>query len=174
MPNFDDLEADWTDDYEWTRFRGPQPYPCPADWVLNDVEADGVGWYRYPGHAEGLHDQYDIDELFGDDYEARQEARAEEGVLLNEFDFDGHRDDDPDVEHRLSIAGETVLQWVNPDDEDLWAAVAEILAQYSGGRDLEEIDVTPASGHPPQEAREEDRVEQRREDNAQLEDFTDA
>jgi len=70
----------------------------------------------------------------------------------------------------VSVTGP--VRSVDPDDEDLWSTVAEVLHRHSEGREY--ADCEPASGRPPgltaaeRKARE---TEQRRENNASLGDY---
>jgi len=172
MPNFGEPDAGWTDEYPWTRYRGAQPYPCPADWVLGLVEGDGIGWHRYPGIAEGHDHQRDVVDLF-DDYDAREDAHAERATLLNDIVEGASIRDEDDVKHELSIDGETVFVRIDPEMSDLMATVAEVLARYSGGEALGVIadGLSFSTGRPPARVVEQNAVEQREEQNQSLTDF---
>lgn len=170
MPRFDPPEADWTDEFEWTRYRGPQPYPCPADWVLDLVEGDGIIWYRFPGIGEGLEMDDDVREVFEPDYEEYDDARGETAILSKEIVEDNPRKRESKLEHELSIDGETIFRRVEPDDEDLFATVAEALARYSNGQELE--DVAPSTGRLPEDLREQQETERRQAENQSLTQFT--
>lgn len=173
MPRFDPPEAAWTDEYEWTRYRGPQPYPVPADWVLRIVEGDGIGWYRFPGLGEGLAKDTEVRDVLGigDDYEDAL-AEADEAWLdykIVEAGGDGF-DPEPDtVEHTLTIAGETVFRRVDPDRDDLMAAVAETLSKFTNGAEWRAVE--PSTGRLPDDLKREQELERRRERNASLDGF---
>lgn len=170
MPQFDPPEADWTDDYAWTRYRGPQAYPCPADWVLDVVEGDGIIWYRFPGIGEGLETDNDVRDVFEPDYEEYDDARGETAVLSNKIVEDNPREQECKLEQKLTIEEETVFCRVEPDDEDLFATVAEALSRYSNGQDLE--DIAPSTGQLPEDLRKQQETERKQSENQSLTQFT--
>lgn len=178
MPNFGNPEAGWTDTYDWTRYRGPQPYPCPGAWVLGLVEGDGIGWRRYPEHNGDAHEHDDdvLDEIDADDVgEVRGDATR--ATLINELvEFSQRDPDETSVEHRLSIAGEDVFRRVDPTTEDLFGSVAEALARFDAGEAVAEFagDVEPTTGRPPAGVQSQREIERRESENRSLEAFGDA
>jgi hypothetical protein len=171
MPGFGDPKPDWTDDYQWARFRGPQPYPAPADWVLDDVEGDGISWTRFPGVGEPFTSDHEVRDHI-DDWEALEEACAERAFLIDELEEFNPRKKIEVHEHTFSIDGEDVFSAVDPDFEDLMATVAECLAQFSGGRDVSAIDEFPETAGPDDGESEAERVARRKEENQPLGDFS--
>ena len=169
---FGEPDAEWTDVYDWTRYRGPQPYPCPGGWVLGLVEADGAGWKRFPGLGGALeHDDDVIDEHGPDVY---NEDMAERASLLNEIEtFDERNPDAAEMRHTLKIGGEQVFSVVEPDEEELFAAVAEALARFDAGEQIDEFaaDVEPQSGTAPESERSAKELKRKREENNSLGDF---
>lgn len=166
MPRFDPPEAEWTDEYEWTRYRGPDPWPCPADWVFNDADALGAGWYRYPGIGEGHAKDAEVVEIVG--YDDIEEHREEMALLVGEDAGSSRREER--IEWRLSVKGETVFRRVNPNRADLMAAVAETLSRYSNGS-MSWRSVEPSTGSVPDDVKRERELEKRREQNASLDGF---
>lgn len=121
----------WTDDYPTTTYRGPHPYPIPEDWVLNNVEMDGVIWYRY------------------DDAENGQEAEHESDI---DWDVSGEGPDnvamlsaDPDpndldiVTQKFDIDGDPVFTVTDADDDEVWRCVAEVMARVARGEDYSDV-----------------------------------
>lgn len=131
MTRFPDLDAEWTDDYAWTRYRGPQAYPVPGDWVLNIVEGDGVIWHHYPDvgadhdHDDDVYDALGFDEI--------EDARGVAADLHSEWNADDS------TTHVLTVDGETVIRTTDPEMDDLWAAVAEVLSRHSAGEDYDDL-----------------------------------
>lgn len=171
---WDPPEADWAAEHDWTRYRGPQPYPVPADWVLDEPEGGAVGWYHFPNIGEGHGTSTDVYDTFDPDYDAIEEARGERAFLINDIVEDS-RNGPVILEHEFSIAGETVFSRIDPNDEELWATVADALTRYAGGDSVEEIaaDIGWQSGRLSTEERERRRQERRREENQSLEAFSD-
>lgn len=170
--NFDAPDAEWTDVFAWTRYRGPQPYPCPGSWVLGIVDADGVGWKRFPGVGDPL--EHDDDVIDEHDTEVYNEDMAERASLRNETEnFDIRDPGAEEMRHTLKIAGEKVFSVVEPDSEELFAGVAEALARYDAGEEIGEFaaDVEPDSGRPPDGEQSEQTLERKREENNSLDDF---
>lgn len=164
-PDFGEPDDDWTDDYTWTRYRGPQPWPVPADWVLKDA---GL-WQRFPGIGEGLQSHHDVHDALDKDLDAIEEARGVESYLLDELlEFDQRRGIEIH-EWKLVIAGETIFRREDPDFEDVLAATAEALSRCSNDQGLD--DVVPSSGRPPEDVREEREIERRKEANEWLDAF---
>lgn len=50
--------------------------------MLDLVEGDGIGWYRYPGIGEGLEKDDDVYDVFEPDYEDYDDAREEVAIRL--------------------------------------------------------------------------------------------
>jgi len=171
---WDPPEGDWAAEYDWTRYRGPQPYPCPADWVLDEPEGDAVGWYRFPEIGAGHATTDDVYDALEPDYDAIEEHRGERARLINDI-----VQDSPNgpviLEHEFSIGGETVFSRIDPSDEELWATVADALARYASGDSVEEIaaEVGWQSGRLSAEERKKREQERRREANQSLEAFDD-
>lgn len=139
----------WTDEYPSTTFRGPARYPIPEDWVLNNVEMDGVIWYRY------------------DDAENGQEAEHESDI---DWDVSGEGPDnvamltaDPDpndldvVTQKFDIDGDPVFTVTHDGsvdmDEELWACVAEVMARVARGESYDDVP-TPSEPESPDSALE--------------------
>jgi len=60
-------DGTWATKYDWTRYRGPSPWPVPSGWVFKDPE--GGGWWEYFGEAGVGHPRDD------DIFEALKNAR---------------------------------------------------------------------------------------------------
>lgn len=168
---FDEPDADWTDDHQWTRWRGPQPYPVAADWVLAHVEGDGILWRRYPGIGEGMGKESEILDVLGDDGLVIDEDADVSAYLTNDIEGEWSiRDDEaPSLEQHFEIDGETVFRRVEPTEADLYGSVAEALARYSSGGEWQAVE--PESGQPPEDVQREREVEARRESNQSLGEF---
>jgi hypothetical protein len=158
-------DADWTDEYQWTRYRGPQPYPCPEDWVLNIVEGDATVFYRYPDLGQQYETDDEVVDTFAPEYEGMNEARGEAASVTIDYDRNG-----AELPYSLQIDNEIVFQRVDPEPEDLWATVAETLARFA--RDEDYQDIAPTTGSPPASVLRERETEKRKEENQQLTEFT--
>lgn len=147
MPRFGVPDAEWAEQFDWTRYRGSRVYPVPADWVLASVGDDGIRWSRFPGIGEGLETSEDIAVVFENDTDAIAEARAEGALLGLEVGSsgDGGRQE---LACELLIAEEAAFRRIAFDREELFGCVADVLARYSGGQDVDEIAVEPATGRP--------------------------
>lgn len=164
-PDFGEPEAEWTDDYEWGRYRGPQPWPAPAGWVISDE----AFWQRYPGIGEGMGSNYDVDQALDEDLEAVAEARDVEAYLLDELlEFDPRKEVEV-TEWELVVAGETVFRRVDPAWDDLLATTAEALSRYANDQDLDGLE--PETGDPPADVQKARETERRQETNESLADF---
>lgn len=174
MPDFGEPDADWTDEFAWARYRGPQPYPCPADWVLDEPEGSAVGWYRFPDVGEEYATTDDVYDALGPDYDGIEKARGTMAMLVNDIVEDS-LNGPVILKHELSIGGETVFSRIDPSDEELWATVADALTRSADGDSVEEIaaDIGWQSGRVLAEERERRRQERRREANQSLEAFND-
>jgi hypothetical protein len=179
ISRWDPPEADWAADHDWTRYRGPQPYPVPEDWVLDTPEGGIVGWYHFPDVGEGqatVDDVYDEFEAEYHDWDAYQdaveEARGVRAFLSNDI-VEDDRHGNVILEHELSIAGDTIFRRVDPSETELWARTAEALSRYAEDDDVEEIakDIGFQSGRLPDELQEEREKDRRREENAGLDEF---
>jgi hypothetical protein len=157
-------DADWTDEYPWTRYRGPQPYPCPEDWVLNIVEGDATVFRRYPELGQDYGTDDEVVETFAPDYEGLNEARGEEASVSIDYD---QNSDEPS--HSLQVGSETVFQRLEPDPDDLWATVADVLARVARDEDYQEL--APSTGSPPASVLREREIQKRKEENQQLTEF---
>lgn len=131
--SFDEPDADWADEYAWTRYRGPQPYPVPEDWVLQMVEGDGVMWQRHPEHGQdAAHDSDLPDEAWPLDPEDHASLGHEWPAGADIMQEDPY--------HELTINGEIALVVVDgADSDDWWRAIAETLARYARGEDYETV-----------------------------------
>jgi hypothetical protein len=173
MPNFDAPEADWTDTYDWTRYRGPQPYPCPGPWVLGTVEADGAGWHYYP-ECNGDAYATDTELQDGEPYDAWKGGPTAKAGLLNDIVEDS-RTGPTVLEHRFTISGEVVFKRAGPDEGDLFGSIAEALARYDAGEPISEFAaaVEPTTGDSPAREASKRDLERRREENASLGEWAD-
>lgn len=138
---------DWQDHYPTTTFRGQQQYPVPEEWVLNEVEADGVMWKRYADIGADHHKDHEVVEERG--YSMNAGTPDEEAIFGRGKSFEWRKDangepmmksiaDPPD--HELTIGGVTVFTVHDPVATDrLWAATAAVLARHSRGEDYSEI-----------------------------------
>jgi hypothetical protein len=157
-------DTDWTNEYQWTRYRGPQPYPCPEDWVLSIVEADSTVFYRYPDLGQDYKIDDDVFDTFAPEYEDANESRGEAASVT--IDYDRIGDESP---YSFQIADEVVFQRVDPNPEDFWATIAKALARFSRGEEYQ--DVAPTTGNPPASVLRERELEQRKKENKQLSEF---
>lgn len=158
-------DADWTDEYPWTRYRGPQPYPCPEDWVLNIVEGNATVFYRYPDLGQEYETDDEVADTFAPEHEGVNEARGETASVTIDHDRNGD-----ELPYSMQIDNEVVFQRVDPNPEDLWATVADVLARVARGEDYQ--DVAPTTGNPPATVLRERKLERRKEENQQLTEFT--
>lgn len=164
-PDFGDPDADWTDDYDWTRYRGPQPWPVPEDWVLEDPEI----WQHFPDVGEGMESHHDVYDALDEDRDEIEDARGVEAYLLDDLlEFDQRRGIEVH-EWELAIGGDTIFRREDPDFEDVLAATAEALSRYSNDQDLD--DVCPSSGRPPEDVREQRELERKQAENQGLDAF---
>jgi len=172
MPNLGEPDSGWTDTFAWTRYRGPQPYPCPGAWVLGLVEGDGIGWKRFPGLGEPL--EYDGDVLDEHGTDVCNDEMAERASLINEIEtFDRRDPDAEEIRHTLKIDGEEVFSVVNPDDEELFASVAEALSRFDAGERIDAFaaEIKPTTGTVADGEQSKRELERKREQNNSLEDF---
>jgi hypothetical protein len=166
MSRFDEPEAEWTDEYAWTRYRGPQPHPCPGGWVLKMPEMMAVSWVYFPDIGSVNETETDVREAFGMNDSGYEDARSAEAFLIGEG-VGSIREES--VCWTLSIDGDDVFERVDPDHDDLYAAVAEALAKHSRGGSFD--DVAPESGRLTEAERKQRETEQRKQNNAALGEF---
>jgi|GEM_PF-2098593 hypothetical protein len=166
MSRFDEPEADWTDEYTWTRYRGPQPYPCPGGWVLNIPEMMAVSWVYFPDIGSVNETESDVRDAFGMNDDGYEDARSAEAFLLG--DTVGPISEET-ICWQFTIDGEEVFERVDPDHDDLYGAVAEALAKHSRGESFE--DVSPKTGRLTEAEQKQRETDQRRESNQSLGDF---
>lgn len=181
---WDPPEGDWAAEHDWTRYRGPDPWPVPGGWVF--VDPEGGGWWRYFGDAgvghdkdDGIREELEDDESVDDAYDAMQDLRDEHGQLAflkvetaNPDEVSMRNPGDEKLEWTLEIDGVQVFRRVEPDRSDTMAAVAEALQAYHAG-DLDDRrdEIVPTSGRKPDDVREQEQLEERREENEQLDEF---
>jgi hypothetical protein len=158
-------DANWTDEYAWTRYRGPQPYPCPEDWVLNIVEGDATVFYRYLDLGQDYETDDEVVDTFAPKYEGMNEARSEVASVTIDYDRNGD-----ELPYSMQIDNEVVFQRVDPDPEDLWATVAEVLARVARGEDYDDMYLT--TGSPLASVLRNRELERRKEENQQLTEFS--
>jgi len=183
---WDAPEGDWAAEHDWTRYRGPKPWPVPCGWVFKDPE--GGGWWEYFGEAgighhddNGILDELEDDESVNDPYDKLDELRDQHGQYAY-LSFETANPDevsmlnpkDEKLEWTLEVDGDQIFRREEPDRTDLMAAVAEALAAYHDG-DLEERaeDIVPTSGRKPKDVREQEELERRQEENQSLNEFAD-
>ena len=178
---WDPPEGDWAAEYDWTRYRGPDPWPVPGGWLFKDPE-DG-GWWQFFGDAGVGHwDSHDLLDELKDDPSvedasaALDEHRGEYAHLhvetANPDEVSIRNPEDEKLEWTLEVAGKQVFRRVEPDRSDLMAAVAEALAAFHEG-DLDEraAEIVPTSGRKPDDIQEQEELERRQEENESLDEF---
>lgn len=179
---WDPPDADWAAEYDWTRYRGPDPWPVPGGWVFKDPE--GGGWWEYYGElGEGHHSTNDIrDKLDADGFEyyeideALEDARGPYAWLsvetANPDEVSIRNLEAEELEWSLEIDKTEVFRRVEPERDDLMATVAEALAAYHEG-DLEERldELVPKTGRKPDDVLEQEALEQRKAENESLDGF---
>jgi hypothetical protein len=175
-------EAGWAANHDWTRHRGPKPWPVPSGWVFKNPEEGG--WWRYYGdRAIGNHsrdaiaDELKEDETISEPYKAVEETRGPDAHLSSEttnpdevslLDYE-----DEKLEWKFEVDDKTVFRRVEPHTPDIMAAVAEALQAYHDGELEERIDeITPTSGSKPEDILKQENVERRQEENKSLTEFT--
>lgn len=178
---WDAPEDDWAADHDWTRYRGPKPWPVPGGWVFDDPE--GGGMWQYFGDAGVGHDddhsildEFEADDEIDDRFEALNEARGPRAWLTaetaNPDEVSMRNPEDEEIKWTLDVAGTTVFRRVEPDRSDLMAAVAEALAAYhSDSLDERADEIVPTTGRKPDEQLSEETLEKRREENQNIGDF---
>lgn len=114
----------WTDDYETTTFRGPRKYPVPGDWLLGHVEMDGIEWRRYDDAPDDVESKHDID------HEILYEGPDDELWTLNDW-----YPETDETTVKVNLNNDPVFTVTNPDEDDLMAAIAEVLTCVVEGDD---------------------------------------
>lgn len=178
---WDAPDGDWAREHDWTRYRGPPPYPVPGGWVFKDPE--GGGWWQYfgeagVGHASGdsILDELEDDESVDDPYDALDDLRGEYAYLTvetaNPDEVSMRNPEDEELEWTLEVDGTEVFRRVDPDRSDMMGAVAQALHAYHTG-DLDDHlgEIGPSSGRKPEDVREQEELEKRKEENNSLGDF---
>jgi hypothetical protein len=179
---WDAPDGDWAAEHDWTRYRGPDPWPVPGGWVFKDPEEGG--WWQYFGDAGVGHDDSNsiLDELkddssVGDPHNALDEERGELAFLevktANPDEVSLRNPEDEQLKWTLKIGDIQVFRRVEPEWSDLMAAVAEALAVYHEDELDERVDeIVPTSGRKPADIRKQEQLEQRKESNKSLGDFS--
>jgi hypothetical protein len=167
---WDPPEADWAAEFDWTRYRGPDAYPVPGAWVLSIVEGDGIIWYRYPEVGVGKDSDTDVHEEVEDDdtYNDLRDAMASLGNTIIDEDRQSR---EVTLEQKLTIEGETVFRRVAPDTDELYANVAAALKAYDDNPETDEYEISWQTGRLPEDIREKQDLERRKEQNNSLGDF---
>ena len=178
---WDPPEGDWAADHDWTRYRGPDPWPVPGGWVFKSPEEGG--WWQYFGDMGVGHHSDDsiLEELKDDDsvddpYDALDDARSEYASITietaNPEEVSLRNPEDEKLEWELTVAGVQVFRRVEPDSSDLMAAVADALAAFHDG-DLDDRvgEIVPETGEKPEDILEEEDLERRQDENESLDEF---
>lgn len=130
----------WADDYPTTTYRGPDPYPVPEDWVLNNVEMDGVIWYRYADAENGQEAEHESDI----DPDVTYQGPSNVAMLTADPD----PNDVDTVTQKFDIDGDPVFTVTDPGGESLWdevmGCVAEVLARVARGEDYDAVPLPSA------------------------------
>ena len=178
---WDPPEGDWAAAVDWTRYRGPAPWPVPGGWVFKDPE--GGGWWEYfgddgVGHAsdDDVYDAFAAGE-WDDPMQEVNDARECTAYLSTETanpdEVSIRNPEDEKLEWTLEIDGEQVFRRVDPDRPDLMGAVAQALhAYHTGDLDDNRDDIVPSSGEKPADVRKRESLEQRKEKNQSLGDYS--
>lgn len=178
---WDPPEGDWAAEHDWTRYRGPDPWPVPGGWVFNDPEGGGH-WRYFDDLGVGHHDDNSIlnelieDESVEEPYDVLDGARGERAflsiVLSNPDEVSLRNPEGEEYEWSLEIGGTEVFSRIDPDRPDAIEAVAQALAAYHDGALEDRVgDIAPSSGRKPKDVREQEKVEQRQAENESLEQF---
>lgn len=127
----------WTEKYPTTTYRGPDPYPVPEDWVLNNVEMDGVIWYRYDDAENGHEAEHESDV----DPDVTYEGPDDVAILAAEPDPNNLEV----VTKKFDINGDPVFTVADPGGVDMWneimACVAEVMARVARGQDYSDVEL---------------------------------
>lgn len=174
-------DGDWAAEYDWTRYRGPDPWPVPGGWVFKDPE--GGGWWQYfgdlgVGHAkdDSILDELKEDDSVEDPYEALDDARGEYAYLevetANPDEVSLRNPEDEELEWTLEVDGADIFRRVEPDRSDLMEAVAQALDAYHAGElDERAKEIVPESGRKPDDIQEQEELERVKEENESIDDF---
>jgi hypothetical protein len=175
-------DGTWAAEYDWTRYRGPDPWPVSGGWVFKDPE--GGGWWQYfddagVGHhsSDSILDELKEDETVEDPYDALDELRGPHAYLkvetANPDEVSLRNPEDEKLEWTLEVDGTEVFRRIESDRSDLMGAVAQALHAYHSG-DLEGniAEIVPASGRKPKDIREQEDLEERKQNNQSLGDFS--
>lgn len=178
-------EGNWAAEHDWTRYRGPDPWPVPGGWVFKDPE--GGGWWEYFGDAgvgqyidDSVLDALEDDEAIADAFEAMNDLRDQHGEYArlsvetaNPDEVSFRNPEDEQLEWTLDVDGTQVFQCVEPDRKGLMAAVAQALAAFHDDALDEQVsEIEPPSGRQSDDEREETTIEERQERNQSLGDFS--
>ena len=179
---WDPPEGDWAAEFDWTRYRGPPPWPVPGGWVFKDPEEGG--WWEYFGETgvgqyfdDTILEAFQDGESVDDAHEALADAREDTYAYLstetaNPDEVSLRNPEDEKIEWALEVDGTEVFRRVEPDRPDLMAAVAEALAAYHEGALEERVDeIVPSSGQKPESERRAEERERRAEENQHLGQF---
>lgn len=180
---WDAPDADWAAEYDWTRFRGPDPWPVPGGWTFGDPEEGG--WWIYFGDAGVGHgndnsilDELQEDESIEDAFDAMNELREEHGEraslaarTANPDEVSMMNPDAEELEWELKVDGAQVFRRVEPDRDDLMGSVAAALEAYHEGREDRFEEIVPETGRKPDDVLEQEKQERREEENDSLDEF---
>lgn len=176
-------DGDWAVEYDWTRYRGPDPWPVPGGWVFKDPE--GGGWWQYFGdlgvghHSDdSIRDELEDDGAVADSDDALDEAREKYAFLeietANPDEVSIRNPEDEQLEWSLEVAGSEVFRRVEPDRSDLMGVVAEALYAHHVGVLGDQLgEITPSSGRKPDDILEKEALEKRQEENESLNQYAD-
>jgi hypothetical protein len=120
---WDPPEGDWAAEYDWTRYRGPDPWPVPGGWLFKDPE-DG-GWWQFFGDAGVGHwDSHDLLDELKDDPSVEDASAA----------LDEHRGEYAYLHVETANPDEVSIR--NPEDEKLeWTLeVADLATLFVGSK----------------------------------------
>lgn len=178
---WDPPDGDWAAEYDWTRYRGPDPWPVPGGWVFGDPEEGG--WWKYygelgVGHANdnSILDALKEDETVTDPYEELEAAQGPYAYLnvetANPDEVSIRNHENEEYEWAFKIGDTAVFTRVEPERSDLLAAVAEaLMAAHEGDLDERRNSIAPTTGRAPETELKKKAIEQRREENSSLSEF---
>jgi len=179
---WDPPQGDWAAEVDWTRYRGPAPWPVPDGWVFKDPE--GGGWWAYFGDAgvdaatdDDVFDAFEEDESVDDPLQALEDARGPLAYLRTETanpdEVSLRNLKDEKLEWTLEVDDTEVFSSVEPDRPDLMGAVAEALHAYHADElDERAAEIKPSTGEKPAAVREAETLEERKQGNQSLGDFS--
>lgn len=160
----------WEDEYSTTKFRGPQKYPVPEDWVLGMVEGDGVDWRRYDDF-----DDTDAKHKREVPHEIAYEGPDDELALVRDFEGDAMN---PDGEYQsVMLNGEELIKV--KEDAKPFGELAELMMRVANGEDyddvLKELEgvryVTKEEKREKERKERQEELEQKRAEHATFDDF---